>query len=80
MDDEVATRIVSTKPTARLARASTIWIGRRMGRGANASTRTPAMAAPNTTSIGESWPHSMLGALIVGPAAARIPVTGSSSG
>ena len=29
--------------------------------GTNASTSTPTMAAPNTTSIGASWLYSMLG-------------------
>ena len=38
------------------------------------------MATANTSSIGESWPYSMCGVAIVGAAAARLPVTGNSSG
>ena len=37
-------------------------------RGANASTSTPASAAPNTTSIGASWLYSMLGPIVDGAA------------
>ena len=75
-----AITIVSAKAAARPPSARTSWIGRRSARGANASTSTPATAAPNTTSIGDSWLYSMLGALMVEPTAAKVPVTGNSSG
>ena len=62
---DAATTMVSTNATTRAARVSMSWRLRRRSRGANASTRTPVTAAPNTTSIGESWPYSMLGGVMV---------------
>ena len=56
--------MVSTNAAASEPRVTTSWTGRRSGRGVNASTRTPTTAAPNTTSIGASWPYSMLGGVI----------------
>ncbi len=76
MLNEAAT-MVSTKAARIEPRVITSWTVRRSGRGVKASTRMAATAAPNTTSIGESWPYSMLGGLIVPVVvtAARIPVT-----
>ena len=65
-----ATRIVGTNAPTRPPSVIARCRARRSGRGANASTSTPTTAAPNTSSIGESWPYSMCGALIVGAAAA----------
>ena len=57
-----ATTIVRMNAAASEPSASTRCTARRAGRGVNASTSTPATAAPKTTSIGESCPNSMLGA------------------
>ena len=78
MLNEVTT-MVSTNAAASEPRVITSWTGRRSGRGVKASTRMPTTAAPNTTSIGDSWPYSMLGGVIA-PATllagmARRPVT-----
>ena len=59
-----AMTMVSTNAAASEPRVTTSWTGRRSGRGVKASTRTPTTAAPKTTSIGASWPYSMLGGLI----------------
>ena len=57
-----ATTIVRMNAATRDPRVRTRCAARREERGANASTRTPTTAAPKTTSIGASWPYSMLGA------------------
>ena len=74
-----AVTMVSTNAAASEPRVSTSWKARRSGRGVKASTRMPATAAPNTTSMGESWPYSMCGGVIA-PATllagrARTPIT-----
>ena len=73
---DAATTMVRMNAATSEPRAITICTVRRKGRGTNASTSTPTTAAAKTTSIGESWPYSMLGGLIA-PAvdAARTPVT-----
>ena len=69
-----ATTIVRMNAASRDPSVRTSCAARRDERGANASTRTPATAAPKTTSIGASWLYSMLGAPIVAESA-RTPVT-----
>ena len=61
---DAATRMVRMNAAPRPPNASTRCRPRRAGRGANASTSTPASAAPKTTSIGASWLYSMCGAAI----------------
>src|SRR6266699_1465314 len=73
-----APKMVSTKAPARLPSVTARCRVRRSGRDANASTSTPATAAPNTSSIGESWPYSMCGAGMAGAIAAMDPVTEGS--
>ena len=74
-EDEAITQ-VHTNAAARLPNAITRWTPRRAWRGTNASTSTPATAAPNTTSMGASWLYSMLGAGIApGTVAAALLAT-----
>ena len=73
-----ATKMVRTNAPARLPSVMARCSVRRSGRGENASTSTPTMAAPKTSSIGESCPYWMCGAGMVGAIAARDPVTACS--
>jgi len=73
---DAATTMVQTNAAASAARVMKSWVPRREGRGTKASTSTPTTAAAKTTSIGASWPYSMLGGVMVAAAgAARTPVT-----
>ena len=53
---------------------------RRSGLGTNASTSTPMIAPANTTSIGASWPYSMLGAGIAPGTVAAAAASGVTAG
>src|SRR5712664_351189 len=73
--EDAAITQVQTNAATRAPKVTSRWTARRSSRGTKASTSTPMMAAPKTTSIGASWLYSMLGAGMGAGVAAAAPVT-----